>query len=858
MSEGTLTSFGKFSAHAKTILLAAQRYAEGMRLSLGSEHMLMACMVTPDTDAYQVLRKIPITPDQLRLALAMNPPKRVEGDGMRQEAKSVLERAAFQAAVLGMEEITPECILWSLVSDTDCVAHRLITQLGVEPKSIRKSLEHLFLEQSQLEHLPHDIEILGVVGPDVTADQGEKADEHHHHHHDEPLTGEDAEESDTPILDEYAVDLTALAASDAFDPLIGRDVELERLVHILGRKTKNNPLLLGEPGVGKTAIVEGLAMRIVARSVPAYLQGARVLSLELSSLIAGTMYRGQFEERLRRLVAELTEQEDTILFIDEIHTLVGAGSAEGSLDAANILKPMLAKGTLRLIGATTHAEYQKYIEKDAALARRLQPIPVSEPTEQETLQILRGLAPRYAAYHGVTVDDALLEEIVRLAGRYLPDRHFPDKAIDLIDEAASARKSVRPARGSIRPSRFELERKLKELRSQKTYELKRGNFERAAYLRNEEVRLRLEAGRLAKTRVERSGKKTALSIDDVRLVVSRWTSIPAERLALAERRALLELEDRLTKRVIGQAEPLKTLSAAIRRARSGVRPTNRPVGAFLLVGPTGVGKTETARAIAEEAFGDPRALIKLDMSEYMEKHQAARLVGAPPGYVGHENSSPILEEIRRRPHRVLLFDEVEKAHPDVMNLLLQILEDGVLTDGKGRSVSFRETLILLTSNIGGELWSSQGNLGFASQDAAGTAWWQSPLQDRLKEHFRPEFLNRLDGVLTYHPLSTEQLATILNLELEKLVRRVALEHIALSTSPRLTAELMRRVTNSKQGARSIRRLVESEVATVLADALLRWPNTREFVIDSAQQGIVVRRAQAKALDHDRRQPVRTA
>ncbi len=864
-SERPTNTFRKFSTTARRVLVAAQRAAEVARAPLGSEHLLLAIAVTPDTSAYQLLRKIPITPDQLRLALSLLESKggqrasRRGGSGMTPEAKSVLERAAFQATVLGSAQIETEFILWSLVSAADCTAYRLVSGLGIEPKSIRKSLEHLFAEQAT--NQLGGIEILGVIGSDsyhlstnlpLPGGAAHPAHDHEHEHEHEhepepappPLQPSPAP-SQTPLLDEFTTDLTALASEDKLDPVIGRDEELERLEHILGRKTKNNPILLGEPGVGKTAIVEGLAQAIVAGRVPVYLQATRLVSLELGALIAGTMYRGQFEQRLRGLVSELLAAGDVILFVDEVHTVVGAGSAEGSLDAANILKPALAKGSIRIIGATTSTEYSKYIERDAALERRLQPIVVSEPTKEQTRAILAGLAPKYAAFHGVGISDDLLSEAVELADHYVHGRQFPDKAIDLLDEAASARKALRRGRGGTkRPAPAGGERQLRELRSQKEYELRRGNFERAAYLRDQEAALRLAAQRAATNRaaVATTDRPLALTTDDLRAVVSRWTGIPVQRLSANDRRSLLALEQRLTERVIGQEAALGAIAAAVRRARSGLRRGQRPIGSFLLVGPTGVGKTETARALAEELFGDARALLKLDMSEYMERHQVARLLGAPPGYVGHDSTSTLLEKIRRRPHQVILFDEIEKAHPDVFHLLLQMLEDGVITDSKGRTIQLRETLILLTSNIGGELWKQRG-LGFQSQEAS--RWWQGALDEQLRQHFRPELLGRLDGVLTYLPLTRQQLASILARTLQDLTTEAVPAGLTIHLDPAVASLLLARI-NPEEGARAIRHLVQTEVGTRLTDAILRWPSATALSVERSGNRIVVRRTERSA------------
>ncbi|MBI2590094.1 ATP-dependent Clp protease ATP-binding subunit [Candidatus Berkelbacteria bacterium] len=826
MNDAQSASFGKFSPSAKIVLLASQRYAEAMGNVLGSEHLLLAISITPDTYAYNLLRKVPITPDQIRLALSLKEISSERGMGMKIEAKAVLERAAFQATTLGMQFIEPEHLLWALISDTNSRAHEIVLQLGIEPKTIRKSLEHFFAEQKSSPNtmVHQEIELLGVVG------QLSQEPIPSTHRPQLNLPEEVDEQTETPFLDEFTLDLTALAHEKLLDPLIGREAELERLMHILGRKTKNNPVLIGEPGVGKTAIIEGLAQRIVGGAVPEYLADSRIVSLELSILVAGTMYRGQFEDRLRHLVEEVQTQGDILLFIDELHTMTGAGGAEGALDAANILKPLLAKGQLRLIGATTSTEYQKYIEKDAALERRFQPIVVSEPTQLETVEILKGLTPKYEAFHGIGIPSEVIEETVTLAHRYIHDRNFPDKAIDLIDEAAAAMRAKNTPAPRRRATAHDIERELKRLKNQKEYELKTGHIERAAYLRDQEIKLRLLQKEADPAQLKTPPTRAkSLTLDHIRHVLSTWTKIPIERLGNADRRNLLKLEESLQTKILGQTESLKTLAQTIRRAKSGLKSPNRPIGAFLFVGPSGVGKTETARVLAEEIFGTEDALIKLDMSEFMERHQVARLLGAPPGYVGHDEPAKLLESVRRRPHRLVLFDEIEKAHPDVFHLLLQMMEDGILTDSKGRAVSFRETLIILTSNIGGELWKRAGGIGF--RVSSQTPWWQTPLQDQLKEHFRPEFLNRLDNILIFQPLAEETLRAIVQLELDRLKTYARSTSLEIMLTPEAENWLIAQIVANKEGARAIRRLIETHVATLVADASLRFPTRHEFQID---------------------------
>ncbi len=835
MNDLPLESFAKFSPQARAILVAAQRYAETLDAGLGSEHILLALTVTPDSPAYTVLRKLPITLDQLRLVLTMDKRTTTTKGSMAGEAKSVLERAAFQAATQKSALIGPEHLLWALTTDTNCRAHQLFHQLGLDPKAVRKMLERHLFEQQEQQLGGHDIEILGVIGQSMTPQERDDVT---------VLDNHEDEESDstTPILDELTTDLTALAREDALEPLIGRANELERLTHILGRKTKNNPILIGEPGTGKTAIVEGLASAIAGGRVPAYLASARIVQLELSTLVAGTMYRGQFEERLRRMVAELESSTDIILFIDEIHTLVGAGSAEGGLDAANILKPVLAKGALRVIGATTTTEYKKHIEKDAALERRFQPILVAEPSAKETEAILLGIKHRYEQFHEVEINDALIAEAITLAARYLHDRSFPDKAIDLIDEAAA---SIRAKRGpvtmaSAQQSLQALERELKGLTNQKEYELRQEHFERAAYLRDQESNLRLKLKKLKDKERAKPTKPAAyshsLTADHLRTIISRWSGIPANRLSVMHRRSLLKLEETIGERIIGQQGALTAVSNVIRRSKSGFKLPHRPHGVFLFVGPTGVGKTETAKVLAEQIFGSQDALLKLDMSEFMERHQVARLIGAPPGYVGYNEPSKLLEQIRRRPHQLVLFDEIEKAHPDVFHLLLQIMEDGRLTDGTGRTVHFNETVIVLTSNIGGQLWQEAGPVGFAKQHTA--ARTEAAVHELIKQRFQPEFLGRLDAIIPFHPLDQTSLRSIISLELTRLIDQGAAEGYVVAIEPAVTDHLATLLTAKRAGARDIRRLVQEQLGTKLADSVLKSKATT-YTVSADKRGIRV-------------------
>ncbi len=837
MSDRASESFGKFSARTRAALVAAQRYAEAMETSLGSEHILLALAVTADSTAYTLLRRIPITLDQLRLVLQLESRPR-KARAITNEARAILERAAFHAATHGAEVIDTEHVLWALVSDASCTAYRMIQQLGVEPKNIRKTLEQHLHEHhhSELLRPGSEIEILGFVAPPPTVEPVGDRPSGPALAPSEP----EPEPSETPMLDEFSTELVAAASAGQLDPVIGRLSELERVIHILGRKTKNNPVLVGDPGVGKTAIAEGLAARIAAGTVPGYLADAKLYVLELANVVAGTMFRGQFEERLRRIVGELVGHPNTVLFIDELHTIIGAGGAEGALDAANILKPLLAKGKVRLIGATTTAEYRRYIEKDAALERRLQPVYVTEPSAEETELILRGLAPRYEEFHGVSLPDPVIREAVRIAGRYLPDRRFPDKAIDLIDEASAVVRASHqpPTTATSRARMLELEREIKVATQEKAYEFKASNLERAAYLRDKEAALRRELKKLVERPVV-GGTRREVTTRHLYQVASRWSGVPLDELQATDRERLLRLPTTLRSQILGQPEAMHTLAASIRRAKAGLRRARGPIGTFLLVGPTGVGKTETARVLAREVFGDERALLKFDMSEFMERHQAARLVGAPPGSVGHDQTVNLLDALRRRPHQVVLFDEIEKAHPDILNLLLQVMEDGVITDGKGQKIHFHDTLLLLTSNLGSELWGSKGILGFGKGETDLKLRLET-VHDRVKKQFRPEFLSRLDEVVIYRPLTPETLRAIIGLELDHLATRLQAEHkVSVTVSPEAREHLVNLATTRGEGARAIRQTIETEIGSLLAETVLTYPRKRIVQIEVRNGTLIV-------------------
>ncbi|MGB9811190.1 MAG: ATP-dependent Clp protease ATP-binding subunit, partial [Dictyoglomus turgidum] len=621
----------------------------------------------------------------------------------------------------------------------------------------------------------------------------------------------------TATLDEFGRDLTQLARQGKLDPIIGREKELERIIQILSRRTKNNPVLVGEPGVGKTAIVEGLAQKIVDGEVPDTLLNKRIVAIDMGSIVAGTKYRGEFEERMQRIIEEVKMAKDVILFIDEIHTLFGAGAAEGAVDAANILKPSLAKGEIQLIGATTPSEYRKYIEKDGALERRFQPIMVNEPTPEETIQILKGLREKYENYHRVKITDEAIEEAVKLSVRYITDRFLPDKAIDVIDEA-SARVRLRKQKSTVH-SNLELE--LARIREQKEIAIRNQAFERAAQLRDEERKIEEYLRNFIDT--SSPSDLGVVTPEDVAQVVATWTGIPVAQLLIEERERLLRMEEELHKRIISQDEAVRVVSRAIRRSRSGLKDPRRPIGVFMFLGPTGVGKTELARALAEYLFGNENALIRFDMSEFMEKHTVSRLIGAPPGYVGYEEGGQLTEKVHRRPYSVILFDEIEKAHSDVFNILLQIMDEGQLTDGHGRKVSFKNTILIMTSNFGAEYFKQEASIGFASKEDREKSFdkIKDLILSEMKKYFRPEFLNRLDEIVFFKPLTKEDLKQILELLLKPVQERIREKNLELEISDEVKELLLEKGYDPQYGARPLKRTIQYYIEDPLAEFILQ-------------------------------------
>ena len=806
-----------FTNEARRALKLAQQEAERMRQSqIGTEHLLLGLMREKHGVASRVLRELGLQSGDVkhwveRLSPAPHHPPllSVEFD-LSPRTKRVLELAGDEARRLDDPRIDTHHILLGLVRQGDGTAWQVLNNLGVTGEQIRRYTRRI------LQHQPV------------------------------PAGTRKGKPAKTPLVDQLAIDLTALAEEHKLDPVIGRQQEIERVIQILARRTKNNPALIGEPGVGKTAIVEGLAQRIVDGETPVPLLDKRLLQLDVGSLVAGTMYRGQFEERLKKVIAELKNSE-SILFIDEVHMLVGAGSAGSSVDAANILKPALARGELQCIGATTLEEYRKHIESDAALERRFQPVIVEEPSVEETVEILRGVRSAYEQHHRLHISDEALEAAARLSARYISDRYLPDKAIDVIDESSSrVRMYKAPQARNLR----ELFANLKVVQRAKEKAIEEHHYERATALRDEEIELqeRLEALR-ADWDAENG---VTVSPEDIAEVVSMWTGIPLTQLHGDETERLLHMEEGLHRRIVGQDEAISAVAKAVRRARAGLKDPRRPIGSFIFLGPTGVGKTELAKALADFMFGSEDALLQLDMSEFMERHTVARLVGAPPGYVGYDDAGQLTETIRRRPFSIVVFDEIEKAHPEAFNMLLQIMEEGNLSDARGRKVDFRNAIIIMTSNIGAELIKRETSLGFATpRDKEADAQrsydeMRRKLLDELKRIFRPEFLNRVDSVIVFHALSEEDITQIVDLELDKVRTRLMEYDIGLEVTRAAKDLLAEEGYSEEYGARPLRRVIQNRIEDVLSDAILAGEFAAgDTVLADAEEGAIVLRQTKK-------------
>ncbi|MGM0472316.1 MAG: ATP-dependent Clp protease ATP-binding subunit [Bacillota bacterium] len=783
--------FGRFTERAKQVLMLAQEEAKDLGHSyVGTEHLLLGLIAEGEGIASKTLEDLGLKSDEIKEEI-----NNLIGDkggtvsqadqlSFTPRTKKVLNLAMEEARKLGQNYIGTEHLLLGLVKEGEGVAARVLKNSGVELHELRKK-------------------VTDQLG------SGEMS----------PAGG--PKNSNTPTLDDFSRDLTALADEDKLDPVIGRKKEIQRVIQVLSRRKKNNPCLIGEPGVGKTAIAEGLARMIAEDEVPETLADKRVLALDLSSLVAGSKYRGEFEKRLKKVMQEINEAGDVILFIDELHTLVGAGGAEGAIDASNILKPALARGDLQCIGATTLDEYRQHIEKDAALERRFQSVLVEEPTVEDTISILEGLRDVYEAHHRVKITDEAIKEAAQLSHRYITDRFLPDKAIDLIDEAGS---KIRLQDNTMPSEIKELNKELESIEQEKEAAVKAQEFEKAAQLRDKEKELEQELSETKNQWKNEMGRdESVITPEDVAEIVSDWSGVPVTRLTEDESEKLLRLEEELHERVVGQDEAIKAVSEAVRRARAGLKDPQRPIGSFIFLGPTGVGKTELAKTLAESMFDDEEAMIRVDMSEYMEKHAVSRLVGAPPGYVGHDEGGQLTEQVRRQPFSVILLDEIEKAHPEAFNMLLQVLEDGQLTDSQGRTVDFKNTIIIMTSNVGANLIENQSGVGFKTADEEQQSSYErmkEKVTSELKDQFRPEFLNRLDEIIVFHALEMEHIKEIIDLMLEEVAERLGEQEIEIEVNEAAKEIIADKGFDREFGARPLRRTIRRLIENPLSEKLI--------------------------------------
>jgi len=809
--------FNKFSDSLKKVIVEAEKMAAQENTALDTGHELISLLLEKNTLAFEILDHASVSTDKLKLIISLLNHRAPEST-VSEDAKKSLQIAAQSALKYHHGLIGPEHLLLALISDKSFKSYLALERLGANPIKIREQIETIFAGINDSIKKEPPIQFGGFMSmPPDNMPFDDNFGEGMPFGPEMPFTQTaTAQGKKGNFLDNYSTNLTSRAKKNELDPVIGRDKEISRLIQTLCRRTKNNPVLVGEPGVGKTAIVEGLAQRIVKGKIPANLSGFEIIMLDLGSVLAGTMYRGQFESRIKKILAEIEKQKNIILFVDEIHMMVGAGSTEGSIDAANLLKPMLARGALRLIGSTTFDEYKKHIEKDAAFERRFQPIVVSEPTIEETYKILSGIKERYEKFHKVKYADEALRAAAELAERYIHDRFLPDKAIDLIDEAGA---SINIKYSSDDKS-GELRHRLAKLVKQKESYIMAENYEAAARVREDEAKIELTLMKSSTNNLDKS--KRVVSAQEIADFVAELTGVPIQNLTYAEKASLLNLEKRLGKFIIGQDEALKEVSKALKRARVGIGNPKRPIGSFIFLGPTGVGKTELARVLAREIFGSDQALIKIDMSEFLEKHNVSRLIGAPAGYVGYDEGGKLTEAVRRQPYSVILFDEIEKAHPDVFNILLQIMEDGVLSDAKGREVNFKNTIIIMTSNLGTDIITHRKGIGFNKSDNSIEEYeaMKNIIVENAKKHFRPEFLNRLDKIVVFYPLLKKSLLKIIDLSLDELISRLASKKIELTITPEVKEFIVNESYNPEFGARPLRQYIADNLETLISETLL--------------------------------------
>ncbi len=796
-----MSMFGRFTERAqKAIYLAQEEAKQLFHNYVGTEHLLLGLIKEGDGIAANILKNNGADLDTIRnyiINIIGYGEKGGEIQGYTPRTKRVFELSLAEARDLGHNYIGTEHLLLGLIKESEGVAAVILKGMGIELDKVRE-------------------EVINMLNNNYNR-QGQSSNPNR--------------TSNTPTLDKFGRDLTALASEEKLDPVIGRDKEIERVIQVLSRRTKNNPCLIGEPGVGKTAIAEGLAQQIINGEIPELLKDKRVVTLDLASMVAGAKYRGEFEERLKKVMEEIRGAKNVILFIDEMHTIIGAGGAEGAIDASNILKPALARGEIQAIGATTIDEYRKHIEKDTALERRFQPVMVEEPTVEDTIKILEGLRDKYEAHHRVKITDEAIKAAAELSTRYITDRFLPDKAIDLIDEAASR---VRIKTITAPPDLNQLESKLEELSQEKEAAISTQDYEKAAKVRDDEKRIREELkAKQEGWKQQKQSVSSEVGYEEIAHVVSIWTGIPVKKLTVEESEKLLNLEEILHKRVIGQEQAVVALSSAVRRARVGLKDPSKPIGTFIFVGPTGVGKTYLAKSLAEALFGDEDAVIRIDMSEYMEKHSVSKLIGSPPGYVGYDEGGQLTEKVRRRPYSVILFDEIEKAHPDVFNVLLQLLDDGRLTDSKGRVVDFKNTVVIMTSNVGATTLRKQKTLGFAAPTDVEKAEYEKMkenITDELKRTFRPEFLNRIDEVIVFHPLNEEHIKKIVGIMVKDLEKRLERLNIHIKITEKARDYISKEGFDPSFGARPLERAIRKLIEDQLSEEMLKGNVSKNDVI----------------------------